>query len=169
MSYEEISVRSCVMKTGSSTWKNVHTLLPPKGTPAVTGRSLETSTVSPKTSFSAARKKTLDTKKPPLQGCSPATCFVEIRMLEQGDVFGLAEALDNSCDLHVYLVSEGVECIFIPKSLFLAEASPEFRRTAVGLVCAYPTEEDIREYLVERQAWNEYKARLLAQQLKTGS
>ncbi|XP_059538477.1 uncharacterized protein LOC132227423 [Myotis daubentonii] len=169
MNYEEVSVRSCVMKTGSSTQKNVHTLLPPKGTPAVTGRSLETSTVSPKTSFSAARKKTLGTKKPPLQGSSPATGFVEIRVLEQGDVFGLAEALDNSCDLQVYLISEGVECIFIPKSLFLAEASPECRRTAVELVCAYPAEEDIRECLAERQVWNEYKARVLAQQLKTGS
>ncbi|XP_016062866.1 PREDICTED: cyclic nucleotide-binding domain-containing protein 2-like isoform X2 [Miniopterus natalensis] len=149
MKCEEISVCSCVMKTGSSTLKNVHTVLPPKGTLDVTERSLETSTVSPKTSFSAARKKKLDTKKPPLQG--------------------LEETLDNSCDLHLYLISQGAECIFIPKNLFLAEASPESRSAALELVCAHPAEEAVREYLARQQVWHEYKARLLAQQLKTGS
>lgn len=62
-----------------------------------------------------------------------------------------------------------MECIFIPKNLFLAEASTEVRRTALGLVCAYPPEEAMRACLVEQRAWAEHKARLLAQQLKTGS
>ncbi|XP_045689991.1 uncharacterized protein LOC123815622 [Phyllostomus hastatus] len=74
MNCEEISVHSCVTKTSSSTLKNPHAVLPPRGPLDVTGRSLETATVSPRTSFSAARKKTLDTKKPPLQG-DAALCF----------------------------------------------------------------------------------------------
>ncbi|XP_053779447.1 uncharacterized protein [Desmodus rotundus] len=67
MNYEEMSVRSCVRKTGSSTLENPHAILPLRGPLDVTGRSLETATVSLRTSFSAARKKRLDTKKAPLQ------------------------------------------------------------------------------------------------------
>ncbi|XP_053510938.1 uncharacterized protein LOC119061661 [Artibeus jamaicensis] len=67
MNCEEISVCSCVMKTGSSTLKNAHALLRPGGRLDVTGRILGTATVSPRTSFLTARKKMLDTKKPPLQ------------------------------------------------------------------------------------------------------
>ncbi|XP_036110518.1 cyclic nucleotide-binding domain-containing protein 2-like [Molossus molossus] len=169
VNYEEISVHSCVMKSSSATLKNAHTVLPSRGTLDVTGRSLKTSTVSPKTSFSAAREKTLDTKKSPLQGSSLATCFVEIRVLGQGEVFGLAETLDKSCDLHSYLISEGVECVFIPKHLFLAEASAEFRRTAPERACGYPSAEAVREDVVEQRAWAEYKAGVLARQLRIRS
>nr|XP_019595644.1 PREDICTED: uncharacterized protein LOC109451675 [Rhinolophus sinicus] len=67
MNYEEISVCACVMKTGPSTLKNFHPVLPPGGTLDVSGINLRTSAVSSKISFSAARKKTLNTKKIPLQ------------------------------------------------------------------------------------------------------
>ncbi|CAI9172003.1 unnamed protein product [Rangifer tarandus platyrhynchus] len=100
------------MKTSSSTLKEFHTIPPPKGALYATGRSLA---ISPKTSFSVERKKTLDKKKQ-----------------------GLTEALKNSCDLHLCLISEGAECIFIPQIPSLAEASTEFRKTALALACAYP-------------------------------
>ncbi|XP_074180924.1 uncharacterized protein LOC109451675 [Rhinolophus sinicus] len=64
MNYEEISVCACVMKTGPSTLKNFHPVLPPGGTLDVSGINLR---ISSKISFSAARKKTLNTKKIPLQ------------------------------------------------------------------------------------------------------
>ncbi|XP_048640467.1 cyclic nucleotide-binding domain-containing protein 2-like isoform X1 [Marmota marmota marmota] len=166
---EKISVPSWVMKTVSSTLKNFHSGLPSRQTIGVTGKSLERSTVSPKISFSAARKTPVNTKKTQHQGSSPATCFVEIRVLEQGGIFGLEETVGKPCDLHLCLISEGAECIFIPKNLFLAEASTEFRRAVLELVCPYPTEEAIQEYLTTQQVWNEYKDRLLAQHPNTRS
>ncbi|CAN0476577.1 unnamed protein product [Rangifer tarandus platyrhynchus] len=72
------------------------------------------------------------------KGPSPTLCFIEIRALEQSEIFGLTEALKNSCDLHLCLISEGAECIFIPQIPSLAEASTEFRKTALALACAYP-------------------------------
>ncbi|KAM7243200.1 hypothetical protein CapIbe_005694 [Capra ibex] len=50
------------MKISSSTLKEFHTIPPPRGALDATGGSLAT-TVSPKTSLSAGRKKTLDEKK----------------------------------------------------------------------------------------------------------
>ncbi|XDA77552.1 hypothetical protein R6Z07F_007684 [Ovis aries] len=48
------------MKISSSTLKEFHTIPPPRGALDATGRSLA---ISPKTSLSAGRKKTLDEKK----------------------------------------------------------------------------------------------------------
>ncbi|XP_062054925.1 cyclic nucleotide-binding domain-containing protein 2-like [Lepus europaeus] len=167
MEYEKTVHAWQMKKTGSSALKNVHTGVLPRGPAGVTG-VLEASTVSCKTS-SAARKTTLSTKKPQLQVSSPATCFVEIRVLEQGGIFGLVETLDKSCDLQLCLTSGGAECIFIPRTVFLAEASTETRRTALASVCAYPSVEAVRKHVVEQQAWEAYKARLLEPYLKRGS
>ncbi|XP_055290597.1 neuromedin-U isoform X1 [Moschus berezovskii] len=52
---------------------------------------------------------------------------------------GRKKILDNKKQ-----ISEGAERIFIPKNLFLAEASTEFRKTALGLDVPTPTEEAIR-------------------------
>ncbi|XP_047422755.1 cyclic nucleotide-binding domain-containing protein 2-like isoform X2 [Sciurus carolinensis] len=169
INYEKISVPSWVTKTDSSTLKHFHRGLPSRRTSGITGKSLERSTVFPNTSFSAARKTTLNTKNPQHQGSSPVACFVKIRILEQGGMFGLEETVDKSCDLHLCLISQGAECIFISKNLFLAEASAENRRAALELVSTYPTEEAIQEHLAKEQVWNEYKARLLVQHLNTRS
>ncbi|XP_012579474.1 PREDICTED: uncharacterized protein LOC105853537 [Condylura cristata] len=152
MNYKEISVRSGVMRTGSFILKTSYIDFPPREIHDAYRRSLQTSTVSLKTSTSASRKKTPDTRKPQRQEPSQATCFVEIRVLEQGDIFGLAETVDNSCDLHLCLISEGAECIFIPKTLFLAQASTGLRKTAEELVGTYPTEKAIGEHLIWQQA-----------------
>nr|XP_051676227.1 cyclic nucleotide-binding domain-containing protein 2 isoform X2 [Oryctolagus cuniculus] len=154
-------------KTGSSALKNVHTGVLPRRPAGVTA-VLEASAVSRETSPSATRT-TLSTQEPRLQRSSPATCFVEIRVLEQGGIFGLVETLDKSCDLQLCLISGGAECIFIPRTVFLAEAGTETRRTALASVCAYPSVEAIRKHVVEHQAWEAYKARLLEPYLKRGS
>lgn len=46
MNYEEIPVHSCVMKTGSSSLKNFHTVFPPGGTLDVTGLHLQSENIS---------------------------------------------------------------------------------------------------------------------------
>lgn len=168
MEHEKTAQSWQVKKTGSSALKSVHTGVLPRGPAGVTG-VVEAPTVSCKTSSSAAGKATLSTRKPQLQISSPATFFVEIRVLEQGGIFGLVETLDKSCDLQLYLISGGAECIFIPRTVFLAEAGTETRRAALESLCAYPSVEAIRKHVVKQQAWEAYKARLLEPYLKRGS
>ncbi|XP_044875182.1 cyclic nucleotide-binding domain-containing protein 2-like isoform X2 [Mauremys mutica] len=81
---------------------------------------------------------------------SSAPQFLKIRALEQGGIF----------------ISEGAECIFIPKKLFLDKAPVKSRKMALELVKSYPSESIIMENYARHQAWNTYKAKLIAQQLE---
>nr|XP_033800848.1 uncharacterized protein LOC117360706 isoform X2 [Geotrypetes seraphini] len=87
--------------------------------------------------------------------------FITTGVLEHGGIFGLAEV---SCKMQFSLVSEGAECIFIPRKLFLEEAPAKSRRIAQELVNTYPTEKMIREKYERQQAWNTYKAMLIGGQ-----
>ncbi|XP_053311128.1 uncharacterized protein LOC128473099 [Spea bombifrons] len=98
-----------------------------------------------------------------------ATRFITVGTLEQGGIFGLAEATGQNTrkcqDLRFSLISEGAECIFIPKKLFLEEAPAKSRRDAQELVSSFPTEAMIREYYARHQAWSVYKDKVIGQQL----
>lgn len=50
----------------------------------------------------------------------------------------------------LFQISEGAECVFLPKALFLAEAGTECRRTAFRLAQAYPSEQAIRDCLAKQ-------------------
>ncbi|XP_067386644.1 cyclic nucleotide-binding domain-containing protein 2-like [Emydura macquarii macquarii] len=92
--------------------------------------------------------------------------FLKIRALEQGGIFGLAETMDKFCGLQFSLISEGTECIFIPKKLFLDKAPVKSREMALELVKSYPTESMILENYIRHQAWSTYKTKLVRQQLE---
>ncbi|XP_067858001.1 cyclic nucleotide-binding domain-containing protein 2-like [Heptranchias perlo] len=95
----------------------------------------------------------------------PRSTFVKIGSLEQGGIFGLTEIPGSTCNLRLSLVSDGAECIFIPKQFFLGEAPAKSRQAALELVNTYPTEQIIRQNFVRQQEWNSYKARLVSQLL----
>ncbi|XP_074083559.1 uncharacterized protein LOC141516299 [Macrotis lagotis] len=100
---------------------------------------------------------------------SSAYYGIKLNSLEEGKIFGLVEEMKKPQDLHFRLVSEGAECIFIPTKIFLMEAPIVSQQMAIGLVNIYPTKSTIRQYLFKKQAWNNYKARVVAQQLKRSS
>ncbi|XP_055487004.1 uncharacterized protein LOC129694327 isoform X2 [Leucoraja erinacea] len=87
--------------------------------------------------------------------------FVKIAQLEQGGIFGLTDIPGSACKLRLSLVSGGAECIFIPKKLFLGEATERSRQVALELVDTYPNEQVIRENFTREQEWSLYKARLI--------
>ncbi|TFK14904.1 SS18-like protein 2 [Platysternon megacephalum] len=87
-------------------------------------------------------------RKPKVASSAPQ--FLKIRALEQGGIF----------------ISEGAECIFIPKKLFLDKAPVKSRKMALELVKSYPSESIIMENYARHQAWNTYKAKLIGQQLE---
>ncbi|XP_007496491.1 uncharacterized protein LOC103097375 isoform X2 [Monodelphis domestica] len=91
---------------------------------------------------------------------------IELSSLEQGRIFGVVEKMDTPSDINFSLVSEGAECIFIPTKIFLMEAPIRSQQMALGLVNIYPTQDAIMEHLIKKQAWDNYKARVVNQQLK---
>ncbi|KAM6440233.1 cGMP-dependent protein kinase-like isoform 2-T2 [Liasis olivaceus] len=100
------------------------------------------------------------------QVASLAPRLLKIRTLEQSDIFGLANLMDKLCVLQLSLISEGAECIFIPKRLFLEEATAKSRQTALQMLSSYPTESMIQESYIIQQAWSRCKTKLIGQHLK---
>lgn len=63
-------------------------------------------------------------------------------------------------------ISEGAECIFIPKRLFMEEATAKSRQMALQIFSSYPTESMIQQSYNIQQTWNRYKSKLIEQHLK---
>ncbi|XP_040275842.1 uncharacterized protein LOC120991019 [Bufo bufo] len=91
--------------------------------------------------------------------------FVTVGTLERGGIFGLAETMFRSSNLHYSLISEGADCIFIPTKLFLAEAPEKARQIAQELVHSFPTETKIRECYATLQTWRLYKENIIRKPL----
>ncbi|XP_070613345.1 cyclic nucleotide-binding domain-containing protein 2-like [Erythrolamprus reginae] len=107
--------------------------------------------------------------KPEKQGTQVASLvfrLLKIRTLQQGDIFGLANLMDKSCGLQLSLISEGAECIFIPKRLFLEKATAKSTQIALQLFSSYPTESMIQESYNLQEIWNRYKRKLIKKHLK---
>ncbi|XP_067884725.1 cyclic nucleotide-binding domain-containing protein 2-like [Heterodontus francisci] len=111
---------------------------------------------------SVQKDPSVQTVRPPEY---PRSIFVKIGSIEQGGIFGLTEIPGSTCNLRLSLVSDGAECIFIPKKLFLGEAPAKSRQDALELVNMYPTEQIIRQNFARQQEWSLYKARLIKQLL----
>lgn len=63
-------------------------------------------------------------------------------------------------------ISEGAECIFIPKKLFQAEAPTVSKQIALETAeSSYPTKNMIRDSDFIQQAWTSYKIKLIEQHL----
>ncbi|XP_061440616.1 cyclic nucleotide-binding domain-containing protein 2-like isoform X4 [Rhineura floridana] len=93
--------------------------------------------------------------------------FLKIRTLQQSDIFGLAEIMDRFCGLQLSLISEGAECVFIPKRLFLLEAPPKSKRIALEMASSYPQKNMIQESYIIQQLWSIYKSKLIGQHLES--
>ncbi|XP_078535077.1 uncharacterized protein LOC144821751 [Lissotriton helveticus] len=116
-------------------------------------------------SYSGGKESDMNRSVKQIKVTSSAPQFITVGVLEQGGIFGLAETMGEHCGLQFSLISEGAECVFIPRKLFLASATAPSRRTAQELVNTYPTESMIRASYSKQQAWVSYKARLVGQQL----
>ncbi|KAM9330410.1 cyclic nucleotide-binding domain-containing protein 2-like [Gastrophryne carolinensis] len=95
----------------------------------------------------------------------PSIRFATVGILEQGGVFGMAEAIEKTSNLRFSLVSEGADCIFLPAKLFVAEAPVKSKQVAQELVSSFPTEMTIRECYATLQTWSAYKKTLLRKPL----
>ncbi|XP_043918413.1 cyclic nucleotide-binding domain-containing protein 2-like [Protopterus annectens] len=97
---------------------------------------------------------------------SASTKFLRIGFVEQGGIFGLTEVMGKKTDLHLSLISDGAECIFIPKKLYTAEAPTKSRQFSVERGDIYPMESTIRQKYIRQQAWQEYKSRVVKEVLQ---
>ncbi|XP_061440618.1 uncharacterized protein LOC133364279 isoform X6 [Rhineura floridana] len=89
------------------------------------------------------------------------------RIRRKTEVKGLAEIMDRFCGLQLSLISEGAECVFIPKRLFLLEAPPKSKRIALEMASSYPQKNMIQESYIIQQLWSIYKSKLIGQHLES--
>ena len=59
--------------------------------------------------------------------------------------------------LRLSLVSDGAECVFISKKLFLKHAGPKTLRCLNSMIGKYPTEEFIRHQLDKQAVWKDFR------------
>ncbi|OWF39611.1 uncharacterized protein LOC110464813 [Mizuhopecten yessoensis] len=86
----------------------------------------------------------------------PRILHAQISELKPGSVFGL-EALISRPSTTLSLVSDGAECIFISKRLFLKEANIKVLRIVTDLVHNHPCHDYIKEQVYTYRKWRKYK------------
>ena len=67
--------------------------------------------------------------------------------------------------LRLSLVSDGAECVFISKKLFLKHAGHKTLRCLNSMIGKYPTEEFIRHQLVKHKYWKEFREEVVKEVL----
>ncbi|XP_060134239.1 cGMP-dependent protein kinase, isozyme 1-like [Zootoca vivipara] len=134
------------------------------------GRCTEAAKLDPETistrdaPLRMTHRYTSEKQRPQVASLAPR--FLKIRNLEQSDIFGLTEIMDKFCDLQLSLISEGAECILIPKRLFLEEAPLKSRQIALEMANSCPTKSTIQESYIIHQLWSTYKLQLVKQHLE---
>ncbi|XP_052280239.1 uncharacterized protein LOC127877948 isoform X2 [Dreissena polymorpha] len=86
--------------------------------------------------------------------------YAQIATLGTGTVFGL-ESLVQRPSCHTSLVSEGAECIFISKRIFLSLANIKVLRIVTDMIQTYPSQEYIQEQVKSYRTWQKYKRGLV--------
>ncbi|XP_052796214.1 uncharacterized protein LOC128228758 [Mya arenaria] len=86
--------------------------------------------------------------------------FAQLAVLGTGTVFGL-ESLVQKPSCTTSLVSEGAECIFISKRLFLQLANIKVLRVVTDMVQNYPSQDFIQEQVKSYRTWQKYKKTLV--------
>ncbi|XP_033742593.1 uncharacterized protein LOC117329021 isoform X2 [Pecten maximus] len=86
----------------------------------------------------------------------PRVLHAQISELKSGSIFGL-EALISRPSTTLSLVSDGAECIFISKRLFLKEANIKVLRIVTDLVHNHPCHDYIKEQVYTYRKWRKYK------------
>ncbi|XP_053398487.1 uncharacterized protein LOC123558054 [Mercenaria mercenaria] len=90
--------------------------------------------------------------------------YAQIAELGTGTVFGL-ESLVQKPTTCFSLVSEGAECIFISKRLFLSLANIKVLRVVTDMIQTYPSKEFIEEQVQNYRNWQKYKSGLVVEVL----
>ncbi|XP_069131302.1 uncharacterized protein [Argopecten irradians] len=93
---------------------------------------------------------------PPHHPSEPRVLHAQISELKPGSVFGL-EALISRPSTTLSLVSDGAECIFISKRLFLKEANIKVLRIVTDLVNNHPCHDYIKDQVYTYRKWRKYK------------
>ncbi|XP_060581847.1 uncharacterized protein LOC132738374 [Ruditapes philippinarum] len=86
--------------------------------------------------------------------------YAQLAELGSGAVFGL-ESLVQKPATCLSLVSEGAECIFISKRLFLSLANIKVLRVVTDMIQTYPSKEFIEEQVQNYRNWQKYKSGLV--------
>ncbi|KAJ8410905.1 hypothetical protein AAFF_G00188620 [Aldrovandia affinis] len=86
--------------------------------------------------------------------------YINLQTLKAGDVFGLAYILYEET-FPMTLVSEGAECILIPKDFLKKHANETYLNTLEKLVRPYPSEQTLQKQLQEFINWKAYKRTVL--------
>ncbi|XP_050416599.1 cyclic nucleotide-binding domain-containing protein 2 [Patella vulgata] len=90
--------------------------------------------------------------------------FAQLAELTPGSVFGL-ESIVNGERRGLKIISDGVECLFVSKRLFLHEANIKVLSIVNDMVMTFPSEEEITSRVEEHRNWLNYKQRIVRKSL----
>eukprot|EP00794_Sanderia_malayensis_P008979 gene8979-9937_t len=87
-------------------------------------------------------------------------CFVQVAVLQKGDVFGLQSIFcDNQPSLS--LVSNGAECIMVQKKFYLEHCPETLKARLRKKVSPYPDHFELQNSLQEKINWDHFKTQTL--------
>lgn len=87
------------------------------------------------------------------------TEYIEVQVIESGCHFGLAEILFES-QPNMSLVSNGCDCILLPKELFMENATTTYLRHLRRQEIPYPTMPEIMKSYNEFSSWKKYTSQI---------
>ncbi|KAL3880118.1 hypothetical protein ACJMK2_032387 [Sinanodonta woodiana] len=93
------------------------------------------------------------------------TAHAQVAELHAGSVFGM-ESLMQKPTTKFCLISDGSECIFLSKRLFLSLANIKVLRRVSDMVQIFPSQEFIEEQVKHYRSWQKYKSSLVQDVLK---
>ncbi|XP_065065913.1 uncharacterized protein LOC135691855 [Rhopilema esculentum] len=84
-------------------------------------------------------------------------CFVQVAVLQKGDVFGLHSIFCDS-QPSLSLVSNGAECIMVSKKFYLEHCTESLKGKLRKWVSPYPDDTELQSSLQEKVNWDQYRA-----------
>ena len=129
--------------------------------------------------FYNKKKKTLNTTLPLFKSSTPMdlippdfaqeetnddyiTEYIEVQVLESGCQFGLTEILFES-QPNMALVSNGCDCLLLPKDLFIQNATTTYIRYLRREIVPYPKIDEITRSYNEFSSWKKYSSKLITE------
>ncbi|ESP04400.1 hypothetical protein LOTGIDRAFT_170791 [Lottia gigantea] len=91
--------------------------------------------------------------------------YAQLAELTSGSVFGL-ESIVNGGRKGLKIISDGVECIFVSKRLFLEEANIKVLSIVNDMMMTFPSDEEITNQVQEKRSWYNYKQKIFKSSLK---
>ncbi|XP_078731005.1 uncharacterized protein LOC144946121 [Lampetra fluviatilis] len=106
------------------------------------------------------RLPTLDKVRKAHEGKHTRTVFIRVDTLDEGREFGLVDALLGT-QSGFALVSDGAECLLVPRQLFLRHAPPALLERLKREVSPYPSQEQLSSALQTELRWLHFRRRVL--------